>query len=83
MEGEAQRADGAGGRESCTLGLWAGALELPEENADLGSWASKPQLAPDTARVAQGHQVLHGSVPVFLRNGDHRHHCSPLKVLLG
>lgn len=81
VEGEAQRADWLAA-ESCTLGLWAEALELPEENADLGSWASKPQPALDTARVAQGHQVPRGSVPVFLRNGDHRHHCSPLKVLL-
>lgn len=62
MKAEPQRADGAGGRERCRLGLWVEALELPEENADLGSWASKPQTALDTARVAQGHQALHRSV---------------------
>ena len=62
VKAEAQRADGAGGRERCRLGLWVEALELPEENTDLGSWASKPQPTLDTARVAQGHKAPHGSV---------------------
>lgn len=83
VKAEAQRADGAGGRERRRLNLWVEALELPEENADLGSWASKPQPAWIQLVWPKDTRLLMVLCSVFLRSGDHRHRCSPLKVLLG
>lgn len=82
VRGEARKVDEADGKENCMLGLWVQFPELPEENADLGPRASKPQPTLDTAHVARGHKVPVESVPVFLRNRDPRYHCSPFKVLL-
>lgn len=83
VKAEAQRADAAGGRERCRLGLWVEALELPEENADLGSGASKPQPAWIQVVWPKGTRLLMVLCSVLLRSGDHRHRCSPIKVLLG
>lgn len=69
VRGEARKVGRTDSTENSMLPVWVHFPELPEEEIDLGPWASAPQPAQDTACVAQRPSFLVLPLLVFLKNG--------------